>query len=288
MKLKMYFVMLAMGLMSFAMQGCSDDDDKGVSVPAELENAFVAKFGNVQHSWSTRGDKHVAEFNDNRMDVDAWFDANGNWLMTETDITFDALPQVVKDGYAATKYAQENWHCDDVDKLERKDMAVVYVLEVEKGNQEYDLYFNEQGNLVKEVQDVDGDDDSADYLPSALPAAVTKYLNDNYAGHRVLEVENEPNNILEVDIWVDNKSLEVRFTKEGTWVSTTDEVLYISLPELVKQAVETYKQNNPGVVLDDQEVDAVMTPEGTYYVIELEKGEQDILLKVKADGTVIQ
>ena len=31
---------------------------------------------------------------------------------------------------------------EDVDKLERKEMAVVYIIEVEKGNQEMDLYYS--------------------------------------------------------------------------------------------------------------------------------------------------
>ena len=32
-------------------------------------------------------------------------------------------------------------------------MAVVYIIEVEKGNQEMDLYYSEDGILVKEVAD---------------------------------------------------------------------------------------------------------------------------------------
>ena len=38
--------------------------------------------------------------------------------MTETDVPFSALPQVIKDAFAASAYA--SWKIDDVDKLERK------------------------------------------------------------------------------------------------------------------------------------------------------------------------
>ena len=91
MKLKMYFIMLALGLFSFAIQSC-DDDDEDAPVSEQLEKAFTNEFGNVAHNWSTRGTNHVASFNQDNTEKEAWFDANGVWLMTETDIAYDALP----------------------------------------------------------------------------------------------------------------------------------------------------------------------------------------------------
>lgn len=284
MKLKMYFVMLAMGLMSFAMLSCSDDDDN-VSVPSQLENAFVARFGEVAHDWSTRGANYVAEFKDRNQDVDAWFDANGDWLMTETDLPFEALPEAVKQSFLASEY--KDWKCDDVDMLERKGMETVYVIEVERGHQEFDLYFDANGNLLKAVEDVDREDDSDKYLPSALPDAITRILAEKYAGYKVLEVERESGNVLEVDIWVNRTKLEVRFNQANEWISTSREVRYASLPDVVKTAVDNYQQTHPGELLDDDEADFVETPQGNYYVIELEKGEQDIYLKISETGTII-
>ena len=51
MKLKMYFIMLALGLFSFAMQSC-DDDDEDAPVSEQLEKAFINEFGNVAHNLS--------------------------------------------------------------------------------------------------------------------------------------------------------------------------------------------------------------------------------------------
>lgn len=284
MKLKMYFVMLAMGLMSFAMLSCSDDDDSA-PVPSELENAFIARFGEVAHDWSTRGTNFIAEFKDRNQDVDAWFDANGNWLMTETDLPFEALPEAVKQSFLAGEY--KDWKRDDVDMLERKGMETIYVIEVERGHQEYDLYFDGNGTLLKEVEDVDKEDDSDKYLPTALPDAVTRILAEKYAGYKLLEVEREPGNVLEVDIWLHSTKHEVRFNQANEWISTSREVSYTSLPGVVKTAVDQYQQTHPGELLDDDEADFVETPQGNYYVIELEKGEQDIYLKVSEDGTVL-
>lgn len=41
MKLKMYFLLLALG--ALGLQSCNDDDDHLSSVPTELKNAFTEK-----------------------------------------------------------------------------------------------------------------------------------------------------------------------------------------------------------------------------------------------------
>ena len=260
MKLKMYFVMLAMGLLSFAMQSCDDDDNAPVS--EQLENAFVKEFGNIAHDWSTRGTNHIATFNQDNKEKEAWFDVNGVWLMTETDIVYEALPAEVKTTFEAlTKY--DGWKRDDVDMLERKNMETVYVIEVEKGNEEYDLYFDTKGNLLKEV--ADKEDDSEDYLPTALPDAVSKILNEKYAGYKLLETDlDKTTHVLEVDILLQAIKLEVCFVN-NVWVSTAKEVLYDTLPAKVKEAVENALKEHQGAELDD-EADEVDTPKGKYYM----------------------
>lgn len=70
--------------------------------------------------------------------------------MTETDLRYADLPAPVRSSYESSTYYNV-WKVEDVDKLERKEMAVVYIIEVEKGNQEMDLYYSEDGILVKEV-----------------------------------------------------------------------------------------------------------------------------------------
>lgn len=76
MKLKMYFIMLTLGLFSFALQSCNNDDEDA-PVSEQLEKAFTNKFGNIAHNWSTRGSNHVTSFNQDNTEKEAWFDANG-------------------------------------------------------------------------------------------------------------------------------------------------------------------------------------------------------------------
>ena len=135
MKLKMFFMLLAAGLLSLNLQSCDDDDDKGIAVSAELQNAFTEKYPNTQVvKWETEGAHYVAEFYNDRYVADAWFTPDGIWQMTETDLPYDALPAAVRSAFQSSQYAQ--WKVEDVDMVERRAMETVYVIEVESGNQE--------------------------------------------------------------------------------------------------------------------------------------------------------
>lgn len=46
---------------------------------------------------------------------EAWYDANGNWLRTETEIFASELPQSVKDALAASEYASASLLTDDIE-----------------------------------------------------------------------------------------------------------------------------------------------------------------------------
>ena len=65
------------------------------------------------------------------------------------------LPSWVNSEYAS-------WKRDDIDKLERTGVETVFVIEVEKQNQEVDLYYSADGTLIKSI--VDTDDDNSEHL----------------------------------------------------------------------------------------------------------------------------
>ena len=209
--------------------------------------------------------------------------------MTETDIVYDDLPASVKQRFEAlTQY--EGWKRDDVDMLERKGMEKVYVIEIEKGKEELDLFFDVNGNLLKEV--ADKDDDSFNYLPSKLPDAVARLLNEKYVGYKLLEGEVDPvSKLLEVDVLLQSAKLEVCFdvTASYAWVSTSQDVLYKSLPDVVKTTAQNTVKEHAGYELDDEEAEKVVTPTGTYYIVELEMdGKPDVQVEIKEDGTLKQ
>ena len=153
MKLKIFTLLLVLGA-AWSLYSCDNNDDESITVPVELQNAFSSKYPNAANvKWENNSGYYVADFYDG-YEASAWFTQDGRWQMTKTDIPYIVLPQAVKTSFEATEYAT-SWKQDDVDKLEREGVETVYVIEVEKQNQELDLHYSEDGVLIKSVVDKD-------------------------------------------------------------------------------------------------------------------------------------
>lgn len=286
MKLKIYTLLLALSAV-WSLQSCDNNDDESMNVPVELQNAFSSLYPNVANvKWETKAGYYVADFRD-EYEASAWFTQNGKWQMTETDIPYNALPQKVKTAFeSGKKYTTAlGWRVDDVDKLERKDLETVYVIEVEKQDQEMDLYYSEEGTLIKAVPDTDNDRDDQ-YLPDQsvkLTEEMNNFLNTKYPSFKLVEVDKEDDGkyagYTEVDIIHGSFAKEVLFDRSGKWVLTSWEVPFNTLPEPVKNTINT---KYSGQVDDDDAEYVEEATDATYYLIDLENSEMDV--KIRADG----
>ena len=89
----------------------------------------------------------------------------------------------------------------------------------------------------------------------------------------------------EVDIIDGNISKEIVFNSSNEWISTSWDVRRNELPETVTRAIAS-SEKYAGYQIDD--ADFVETPdEGEYYLVELEKGELEVKVKVNAEGEFI-
>lgn len=287
MKLKKYVLLVALSAI-LGFYGCDNNDDESISVTPEVQAAFSSKYPNVKNvEWEIKSGYYVADFH-NGYESSAWFTADGKWHMTETDIPYDALPDPVKSSFEVSEYA--SWRKDDVDKLERDGIETVYVIEVEKQNQEVDLYYSTEGVLIKSIVDVDNDND--DHLPPTqqITAAMEKFINEKYAGARIVEVdiEDDKNNgnfgFTEIDIIHEGISKEVLFDKNGSWHSTSWDVQI--LPTVIMNTIST---QYPDYRIDDAEY--YEKPDGIfYYLLELESNnlpDKDKQVRITANGEVL-
>lgn len=290
MKLKMYFALLAMGMIG--LQSCSDDDDLPSSkVPEAVRNAFDNSFSNTANlSWETKtvskGQYYKAEFynkSDNNYKTEAWYTADGAWYMTETEMPYNAIPQAVKTSFESSEYA--SWKRDnEVDRIERNAVKeIIYIIEVESPQDvDMDLHYSADGILVKAVND-DGDGDNESLLPDApsgMVTAATEFIQKNYPNARIIEIEAE-HGMIEIDIIHDNRSKEVLLSTAYEWVSTSWDVY--TLPAKVTDAINASQYS--GYVVDDAEY--FETPAGNYYLVELEQGKNEVKVKITEDGQMI-
>lgn len=280
MRRKIFFLLTA--FLSLAFLSCNDDDESNWdSVPVEVRDAFNGKYPSAKNvEWESKGNYKVADFIYNSMETSAWFDSKGIWYMTETDLPFNSLPQAVKDAFESSEYS--TWRIDDIDMLERKDSEVLYIIEVEQQNKEVDLYYSAEGILIKTVAD-SNDNDYENHIPQVTPTDIEAFIKEKYPQSRIIEIEYEKG-LIEVDIIHDNKGKEVVFDTENQWLYTSWDVRVSTLPQAVANIVNTSPYE--GYRIDDAEF--VETEQGNYYLLELEKGNNEINIKVDENGTVLK
>ena len=197
--------------------------------------------------------------------------------MTESDIPFESLPEAVKTSFNASEYAQ--WRKEDVDKVERADMETIYVIEVEQGNQEMDLYYTEDGNLFKAVPDNDSDN----YLPTSLPEEIKNFINQTYDNAPIIDMEIELG-FIEVEIWDNNRKKEVIFAaKDNKWQLTTWEIRENEVPADILNLI---RSRYADYLIDD--IDYEERANGTnVYLFELEKGKEELQVVVDSEGNIL-
>ena len=276
MRTKLSVLALAMcGLLAFT--SC-DDDDNNYLPDQTVTKAFDTKYpdaGKVE--WETKSGYEVADLHKSGNDAEAWFDNKGNWLMTKTEINFGLLPEAVRKDLRANEYA--DWKHTDFDKLERSNAATIYVIEAEQGEKEVDLYYAEDGTLIKVVNDTD--DDNSHFQPTTIPQAITDAIDEMYAGATVVDFDQEKNGF-EVDILHNSIYKDVYFNAANEWVSTEWDITEDKVPAIVMNALKASDYKNYRI----EDIDQIEKPAGTFYLFELEQGDNDVEVTISAEGNI--
>lgn len=149
---------LMMFVTVWVFSACDDNDDDVKNVPNPVAQALKAKYPSVAYvEWERKGDYYVAECALNGQDMDVWFDNQGEWRLTETEIYWNSLPTAVQTAFSNGEYAA--WKLEDMDMLEFPSLPTEYVIEVEMGRSEYQLFYSESGDLLQK-KDVSNKDDT--------------------------------------------------------------------------------------------------------------------------------
>lgn len=262
----------------FAFASC-DDDDNNYTPDGKIQEAFINKYPNAQRvEWEKKYDHYVADFYLDGIEREAWINSQGEWVMTESDIRFNDLPTAIQTAFQESEY--KAWKVDDVDLLERVEMDPVYVIEVEQGKQEFDLYYAEDGTLIKAVEDTDNDDE---HRPTNIPEALKTVIDTRYPGAVILDMDTEKG-IIEIDIRHENISKEVHFNSQNEWLYTSWDVKRADVPATV---LNTVTQNYANYTIDD--IDYEERANGSnVYVFELEQGNKEIHVTVDTEGNIVE
>lgn len=275
MKVAMMFV-----ASTFVFTACDDDDDK-FAAPQAVQTAFNQQYGDATRvEWEREKNGYiVAEFWKDNKEYDAWYTTEGQWVMTEVDHRKDlnALPQAVREGFQTSIYSA--WRVDDIDEIQRPNYTNIYKIEVEmQGQQDMDLYFDENGTLFREVTD-GNDDRNEGMLPSQMPNDIQTFISERYPNARIVDIDRERTGY-EVDIIYNKQSIEVLFDTESNWVASATDYDR-NVPDVVKNAIS---DNYPGKRIDG--CDFVETSKGErYWLVDIDNYNPDV--RVSEDGKII-
>lgn len=281
MKRKILFLLVT--IIGITLYSCNSDDDdvvSGVTTDA-VKSAFTSKYPSAQNvNWENKVGYQVADFINNSVISSAWYDSKGTWYMTESDIPYTALPTGVKSTFEASEYA--TWRIDDIDMLERTGYETIYVIEVELQDTEVDLYYSTEGILIKSIVDSDNKD-SQNYIPTPTPTDIESFIKTKYANARIMEIDEE-DGMIEIEIIHDNMAKEVYFNQQKEWLYTSWDIKKHSVPTTVTNAISNSAYAN--YEIDD--INYIETSTSTYYLVELERGDSEIKIKIDANGNIIE
>lgn len=275
MKTKLLISIIALGFLT----ACQDDDN---ITPNQLViDALHNKYPSADNvEWENEKSYITASFWQEQLSHTAWFDNYGQWHMTEIElIQKEKLPEAVRTAFENSTY--NNGRIDDIDLLERLDAENIYIIEVKQDGKEYHLCYSEDGVLVKTIEG-DMNDDYEDYLPTdPTPSEMTEFIQNRYPNARIVEIDIERNHI-EVDIIHEQRGKELIFNAQKEWTHTHYDVLQTEIETVV---LETLKQSEYKDYHID-EIEKYETPDGDYYLFELEKGKE-VRIKIDTNGNLL-
>ncbi|QOI96506.1 MAG: PepSY-like domain-containing protein [Flammeovirgaceae bacterium] len=114
-------------------------------VPAGAKNNLAKKYSGKNANWEKEDDKYEASFKQKGEEVSVLFDAAGNILETETEINKKDLPSAI---LATLKKDYSEYEIEEAAKIDANG-AITYEVEVEIGEQTFDLIFDVEGKLLK-------------------------------------------------------------------------------------------------------------------------------------------
>lgn len=287
------------------MTSCNDNDDLHSNpvpenIPEKVILEFNAKYPNATNvTWSTKDTYAVANFylastrtGGHEPNNTAWFNMAGHWNMTETEISYQQLPEAVKTAFEASPYA--SWRMDnEIDKLQRSDNnETLYIIEAsqKEGNveTEVDLYYTEEGILVKEIVNAETDNDYHEYLPQQPEGNIQTWLDQNFLNARIVDYDCEQNGT-EVEIIANGLKHEILFDNQQQWVYTKTEYErrdWTQIPTSILNHLRTSPYYTSDNAIDDVEK-YTTRDNGTYYCFELKTAyDDDVKVYVNETGII--
>ena len=239
-----------------AVTACADDSGEA---SYKSESAFRALFPNCSaDKWSTEPGYEIAYFSFYGNPSEAWFDHNG-WVMTYRRSCCEKLPQKAQDELSDS---YSLWETVGVHRADRKGLAAVYVVTVERNKVVYDLYFAEDGTLVRKSDVTNSKSGTAKYLPAPANAGVSSAMSEKYPDAVVYNAVVKDGAYL-IAFVTGGAAKTAVFANDGGWLFTTTP---LNGALVSKDIVKTVGEQLPGAKI--LACTLTETQSSTFYTVE--------------------
>jgi hypothetical protein len=117
-------------------------------VPQAVKATFAKMYPAVKKvHWEKRGDLFEGEYHEGKKEIEAVFSQDGKWLYTLTEVDRHKIPVKVIEGFRKSEFG--SWKLDEAGTVIAPDLKDVFFIEAESDKQEYDLFFDQEGTLVR-------------------------------------------------------------------------------------------------------------------------------------------
>jgi len=115
------------------------------------------------------------------------------------------------------------------------------------------------------------------------PEAVLKAFTAKFANAKEVEWEKEEDSEWEAEFEMDEEEYSANFSNSGEWLETEMEIETEDLP---KEILEVLASEFPGYEIEEAETEK--TPSGDFYELEIEKGEEEMEVKMDKSGKILE
>lgn len=131
---------------------------KSAEVPEAVRTAFSKKFPTAKNvKWSKENEAEFeAEFKNGTNEQSANFNANGLWLVTETEIKTSKLPATI---HAAIKKEFEGFKLEEAEQVESAEKGSLYEVKLEKGETTVSVEFAPDGKIISKKEETEDEAD---------------------------------------------------------------------------------------------------------------------------------
>lgn len=218
------------------------------------------------------------EIVDGRTPRELLFDGSGVWQYTKTEVRLNEVPETVIAALRNSDYA--SYRIDDIDHY-RTPEKEFWRFELESARGDVKVDVSTDGTLTLKQPGSNaggslGQDGGAMVAPD-----ISDFLALKYPGSTIVECDYD-DGLLEVEIWHDGREKDVYFNGRNVWVYTEWDIRRGELPA----AVTTALASSQWAAFEIDDLEYVQTPDLEYYLVELERGDREVELRITAAGTI--